>query len=335
MTDDLVGFEIGREATSSLKAYIYYSSPWVVTLFRYFPFLACLNSWLSEILYYSSKLWFGCSVIQSRFISNVVLFRVQACLSIVCLNASVGLQDVDASVPEGNGVANSQNVSTGTSLEVSDGLVLDEKICPSLSEQFTGLDHQASYVAPEDALALAVLTPPRRRSYPRCPCLTLEATSAKMEQWILEFLQEEFLVKSELYRWLQDLEKEKTTETDTKTLDCCLNKLLQGRHCKLIVVYVPVLTNCNHSRKIQVVLHPSVSSVSAEQIHERFRSFETYICTQASSQLKKGEPFPQLNDLTRTHQSTKLNQAEAIRTSGFVLAKMVPQRFFTFIYGNM
>ncbi|KAG5579657.1 hypothetical protein H5410_050284, partial [Solanum commersonii] len=108
----------------------------------------------------------------------------------------------------------------------------------------------------------------QRRSYPRCPCLTLEATSAKREQWILEFLQEEkFLVKSELYRRLQDLEKEKT---DTKTLDRCLNKLLQGGHCKLIVVYVPVLTNCNHSCKIQVVLHPSVSSVSAEHIHERF-----------------------------------------------------------------
>ncbi|KAK6779378.1 hypothetical protein RDI58_021562 [Solanum bulbocastanum] len=265
-------------------------------------------------------------------------------------NSALARQDVDASVPEGNGVANSQNVSTGTSPEVSDGLVLDEKngsvpVCLSSSLDLTIkvssttsdaelqiVSAAASYVAPEDALALAVPTPPRRRSYPRYPCLTLEATSAKREQWILKFLQEEkFLVKSELYRRLQDLEKEKTTETDRKTLDRCLNKLLQGGHCKLIVVYVPVLTNCNHSRKIQVVLHPSVSSVSAEQIHERFRSFETYIRTQASSQLKKGEPFPQLNDLTRIHQSTKLNQAEraeAMRTNGFVLAKMVRTKIF-------
>jgi len=44
-----------------------------------------------------------------------------------------------------------------------------------------------SYVAPEDALALAVPKPPRRRSYPRYPCLTLEETSAKREQWNLNF----------------------------------------------------------------------------------------------------------------------------------------------------
>ncbi|CAN4117294.1 unnamed protein product [Withania somnifera] len=259
-------------------------------------------------------------------------------------NSALARQDVDTSVPEGNGEANSQNVSTGTLPKVSDGLVMDDKdesipVCLSSSLDSTikvssttsdaelQISASSSYVAPTDTLALAVPTPPRRRSYPRYPCLTLEATSAKREQWILKLLQEEkFLVKSELYRRLQDLETEKTTTTDRKTLDRCLNKLLQGGHCKLIVVYVPVLTNCNNSRRIQVVLHPSVSSVSAEQIHERFRSFETQVRTQSSSQLKKGEPIPQLNDLTRTHQSIKLNQserAEAMRTNGFVLSKMV------------
>ncbi|KAJ8532712.1 hypothetical protein K7X08_015601 [Anisodus acutangulus] len=260
-------------------------------------------------------------------------------------NSALARQDVDASVPEGNGVGNSHNVSTGIEPKASDGLVLDEKdesvpLCLSssldstikVSSTTSGAELQivsaaSSYVAPAEALPLAVPTPSRRRSYPRYPCLTLEATSAKREQWILKLLQEEkFLVRSELYRRLQDLEKEKTTMTDRKTLDRCLNKLLQGGHCKLIVAYVPVLTNCNHSRRIQVVLHPSVSSVSAEQIHERFRSFETQIRTQSSSQLKKGEPIPQLNDLARTHRSIKLNQAEraeAMRTNGFVLAKMV------------
>ncbi|KAK4343178.1 hypothetical protein RND71_038994 [Anisodus tanguticus] len=260
-------------------------------------------------------------------------------------NSALARQDVDASVPEGNGVGNSHNVSTGIEPKASDGLVLDEKdesvpLCLSSSLDSTIkvssttsdaelqiVSAASSYVVPAEALPLAVPTPSRRRSYPRYPCLTLEATSAKREQWILKLLQEEkFLVRSELYRRLQDLEKEKTTMTDRKTLDRCLNKLLQGGHCKLIVAYVPVLTNCNHSRRIQVVLHPSVSSVSAEQIHERFRSFETQIRTQSSSQLKKGEPIPQLNDLARTHRSIKLNQAEraeAMRTNGFVLAKMV------------
>ncbi|KAM3324940.1 putative protein isoform X1 [Capsicum chacoense] len=260
-------------------------------------------------------------------------------------NSALPRQDVDASVPVGNTEANSQNTSTGTLPKVSDGLVLDEKdesvpVCLSSSLDSTIkvssttadaelqiVSASSSYVAPTDALALAVPAPPRRRSYPRYPCLTLEATSAKREQWILQLLQEEkFLVKSDLYRRIQDLEKEKTTTTDRKTLDRCLYKLVQGGHCKIIVAYVPVLTNCNHSRRIQVVLHPSVSSVSAEEIHERFRSFETYVRTQSFYQLKKGEPIPEMNDLARTHQSIKLNQAEraeAMRTNGFVLAKMV------------
>ncbi|MCD7449709.1 hypothetical protein HAX54_001138 [Datura stramonium] len=274
-------------------------------------------------------------------------------------NSALARQDVDASVPEGNGVASSPNVSTGTLPKISDHLVLDEKdesvpVCLNSSLDSTIkvssttsdaelqiVSASSSYVAPADALALNVPTPPRRRSYPRYPCLPLEATSAKREQWILKLLQEEkFLVRSELFRRLQDLEKEKTTMTDRRTLDRCLNRLLQGGHCKIIVVYVPVLTNCNHSRRIQVVLHPSVSSVSAEQIHERFRSFETQIRIQSSSQLKKGESISQLNDLARTHQSIKLNQAEraeAMRTNGFVLAKMVRTKLlhiYLWEYGN-
>lgn len=78
-------------------------------------------------------------------------------------------------------------------------------------------------------------------------------------------------------------------------------------------------------------MHPSAPPVSAEQIHERFRSFETQIRTQSSSQLKTGEPISQLNDITRTHQSLKLDQAaraEAMRTNGFVLAKMVRTKIF-------
>lgn len=261
-------------------------------------------------------------------------------------NSALTIQAVDASVPEDDSVANSETVNTGIKPKVSDGLVLDEKdesvplflsrspdstikVSSTTSDpELQPVTAASLNVAPVEALALAVPSPSRRRSYPRYPCLTFDAANAKREQWILKLLQEEkFLVRSELYRRIQDLEKEKTTMTDRKTLDRCLNKLLQGGHCKLIVVYVPVLTNCKNSRRIQVVLHPSVSTVSAEQIHERFRSFETQIRTQSSSQLEKGEPIPQLNDLTRTHKSIKLDnqaeRAEAMRANGFVLAKMV------------
>ncbi|MCD7452655.1 hypothetical protein HAX54_017715 [Datura stramonium] len=132
----------------------------------------------------------------------------------------------------------------------------------------------SSYVAPADALALNVPTPPRRRSYPRYPCLPLEATSAKREQWILKLLQEEkFLVRSELFRRLQDLEKEKTTMTDRRTLD--------------------------------------LSSVSAET-DRRDSGLETQIRIQSSSQLGKRRVNFKLNDLARTHQSIKLNQAERV-----------------------
>lgn len=292
-------------------------------------------------------------------------------------NSALTIQAVDASVPEDDSVANSETVNTGIKPKVSDGLVLDEKdesvplflsrspdstikVSSTTSDpELQPVTAASLNVAPVEALALAVPSPSRRRSYPRYPCLTFDAANAKREQWILKLLQvfllarsfklfcplgyifpqvkyhkyfvfnqeEKFLVRSELYRRIQDLEKEKTTMTDRKTLDRCLNKLLQGGHCKLIVVYVPVLTNCKNSRRIQVVLHPSVSTVSAEQIHERFRSFETQIRTQSSSQLEKGEPIPQLNDLTRTHKSIKLDnqaeRAEAMRANGFVLAKMV------------
>lgn len=122
-------------------------------------------------------------------------------------NPTLSSQDAGASVPEGNGVANSQNESTGTLPKVSDGVVLDEKdesvpVCLSSSldstikvssttsdAQLQIVSATASDVVPEDALALAVPTPPRRRPYPRYPCLTLEATSAKREQWILKLLQ--------------------------------------------------------------------------------------------------------------------------------------------------
>ncbi|KAG5593380.1 hypothetical protein H5410_043894, partial [Solanum commersonii] len=233
-------------------------------------------------------------------------------------NSALARQDVDASVHE---------VCLSSSLDST------IKVSSTTSDaELQILSAAASYVAPADALALAVPTPPRRRSYLRNPSLlSLRILLQIKDHKYFFFNQEKFLVKSELYRRLQDLEKEKTTETDRKTLDRCLNKLLQGGHCKLIVVYVPVLTNCNHSRRIQVVLHPSVFSVSAKQIHERFRSFETHIRTQSSSVLKTGGPFPQLNDLTRTHQSIKLNQAEraeAMRTNGFVLAKMVCTKIF-------
>ncbi|KAL0441362.1 UNVERIFIED_CONTAM: hypothetical protein Sradi_0075100 [Sesamum radiatum] len=188
----------------------------------------------------------------------------------------------------------------------------------------------------------AVVVPPRRGSYLKYPRLTMAATSSQREQRILKMLQEEkFLIKPELHRRLESLEKKKNTMMDRKTLERSLNKLQKEGHCKCIHVSVPVVTNCGRSRTTEVVLHPSVYSVSPEllaQIHEKMRSFEIHVRQQSYIRQKKGESVPMLHNVQRIPNSLRLDvqseRAEVMRANGFVLAKMVRTKLLhIFLWG--
>ncbi|XP_057504442.1 uncharacterized protein LOC130787950 isoform X1 [Actinidia eriantha] len=207
-------------------------------------------------------------------------------------------------------------------LELPNGSPSDELLVVSTAA--------VSTVAALETSRLDLSTPPRQRSYQKYPCLTLTVDSARREQWILQRLQEEkFIIKAELRRELESLEKDKQTVMDRKTLDRSLNKLQQEGLCKCIRVSVPVVSNCGRSRTTEVVLQPSIH-VCPEvlgQIHEKLRSFDIEIRAQCSSRLKKGQSVPELDGIQRILKSAKLDdqaeKSEAMRANGFVLAKMV------------
>ncbi|KAG5536532.1 hypothetical protein RHGRI_024082 [Rhododendron griersonianum] len=187
-----------------------------------------------------------------------------------------------------------------------------------------------SNVATVETSSLDLSTPRRRQSYEKYPCLTSTASSVRREQWILLRLQEEkFIIRAELMRELESLEKDKLTKMDRKTVNRTLNKLQEEGHCKYIRVSVPVVTNCSRSRTTDVVLQPSLE-VSPEllgKIHEKLRSFDMEIRAQCSSRSKKGQSVPVIDGVQRIFKSAKLDdqaeRLEAMRANGFVLAKMV------------
>lgn len=152
------------------------------------------------------------------------------------------------------------------------------------------------------------------------------------------------MIKTDLHRQLESLEKDKKTAMDRKTLDRSLNKLQREGCCKLIHVGVPVVTNCSRSRTMDVVLHPSLDDISPDllsQICERVRSSDTQIRNhQGSSKLKKSQEVPILNGIQRILPSSKLEEqserVEAMRSNGYVSARMVRTKLLhVFLWGYL
>lgn len=217
----------------------------------------------------------------------------------------------------------------------------------------------------------AVVSCRRRKSSLNYPCLTVDAINSQREQRILQMLlvcfailnridmlvnhlalsmkslqifacdqEEKFLIKPELHRRLESLEKEKTTTMDRKTLEQSLNKLQQERHCKCIHVSVPIVTNCRRSRTIDVVLHPSVYSSLPEllgQIHDKQRDFEIQLRKPSNFHQKKGQSVPMLDNVQSIPNHIRLDvqseRYEAMRENGFVLAKWFGQSFYIYLFG--
>ncbi|KAB2085857.1 hypothetical protein ES319_A05G426300v1 [Gossypium barbadense] len=185
--------------------------------------------------------------------------------------------------------------------------------------------------APPQPIGLDLLRPPDSGSYQTYSSQVLTADGARREQRMLGRLQDEkFILRPELYRWLVELEKDKSTKLDRKTVDRMLKKLQQQGHCKCMHINVPVVTNCGRSRITQVVLHPSVEALHPEllsEIHDRLRSFEMQVRGHATSKLKSNDSIPILDGVQRTPNHVDLEakaaKSEAMRANGFVLAKMV------------
>ncbi|KAL3632952.1 hypothetical protein CASFOL_025936 [Castilleja foliolosa] len=286
------------------------------------------------------------------------------------LSQPVQVIGTDTSMENVRGINGSENNAAVTAESSSNGLNVDNE-SPSIlllkCSQHNSDVKLSSGVPNEELLqasnsvknnnqletrSLAVITTPptpssKRRSVLRYSRIPMGGTSSQREQYVLKKLQEEkFLIKPDLYRRLasfENLEKEKHTTMDRKTLLRCLNKLQEEGHCKCIHVSVPGVTNCGRSRTIEVILHPSFQNVSPEllaQIHDKMRSFETQVRQQSYTRQKKGPSVPVLDNVERIPNSVRseirLERAEVMRSNGFVLAKMVRTKLFhIFLWDQM
>ncbi|CAM0906402.1 unnamed protein product [Alopecurus aequalis] len=136
------------------------------------------------------------------------------------------------------------------------------------------------------------------------------------------------VLKVELHKWLERLEKENGKLMDRKTLARTLNKLQQEGSCKCIKVSVPLVTNYSRSRLIDVILHYSVGDLSAElvqQIRIRQRNFDTEIRSGAAAKVKQNQHKTAIPGLMISSRA-KVNKPliiEAMYANGFICAKMI------------
>ncbi|CAN0906918.1 hypothetical protein LINGRAHAP2_LOCUS24517 [Linum grandiflorum] len=165
----------------------------------------------------------------------------------------------------------------------------------------------------------------------------LTSDNSLREQRILEHIQEEKVVlRVVLHKRLLGLEKDKETIMDRRTIDRILNKLQKEGHCRCVTFYVPSVTNCGRSRMAHVILHSSIESVLPEQVYDMLREFEK-LSRQGSSICKVDSSFPVLSGVKRSQAPVDSDgqaaRSEAIRTNGFVLAKMVRAKLLhTFLW---
>ncbi|KAL1096624.1 hypothetical protein V6Z11_D06G235800, partial [Gossypium hirsutum] len=156
--------------------------------------------------------------------------------------------------------------------------------------------------------------------------------STRREQRILERLQvEKIVLRSELYKLLVNLEKDKGTIMGRRTVDKMLYKLENEGHCKCIHLDLNGIMNTNFNRKVKVVLHPSILSLSSEVIgiiRNKLKSFHK----------RTHDPFKNKNSnsvhlfdyaqrtQTRYSSNSLTLRMEAMRANGYIRGKMVRAR---------
>ncbi|CAJ1936516.1 unnamed protein product [Sphenostylis stenocarpa] len=167
-------------------------------------------------------------------------------------------------------------------------------------------------------------------SYQRHASLSLSVENTRRANRILEKLKDErFILKSELNRWLNSLEKDKSTKVDRKTIDRILTKLQEKEKVKCITVHSPVISEYSRTKDCVVIVHPSMS-LSPElfdEIQDRVRSFNNYIRSKSISHQKNDELIPVMEGIQKNQTvivpDGQASKAEAMRVNGFVLAKMI------------
>ncbi|KAL4310551.1 hypothetical protein GQ457_01G047440 [Hibiscus cannabinus] len=166
------------------------------------------------------------------------------------------------------------------------------------------------------------------------PCQSLTVDSTRREQRILELLQvEKIVLRTELYRFLVNLEKDKGTTMDRKTVDKILYKLANEGQCKYIDLDIHEIMDTSVNRKVKVVLHPSIPSLSSEVIgviRARVKSFSKLAHGKASFRKKNNNSVRLLDcvQISQTYDSSNSLslRTEAMRANGFIFSKMVRAR---------
>ncbi|KAJ1280066.1 hypothetical protein BS78_04G203900 [Paspalum vaginatum] len=182
-----------------------------------------------------------------------------------------------------------------------------------------------SQLVEEDKLALG------KRKRRRCRPLT---SDDQRHRRILHMLKKKkFVLKVELHKWLERLEKKDGKIMDRKTLTRTLNKLQQEGSCKCIKVSVPLVTNYTRTRLIDVILHSSVGDLSPElvdQIRFRQRNFDTESRAVAAAKVKQNQHMVAIPGLriSRRVQVHKPLLLEAMHANGFIGAKMSRAKLF-------
>ncbi|KAK7386106.1 hypothetical protein VNO78_26063 [Psophocarpus tetragonolobus] len=173
--------------------------------------------------------------------------------------------------------------------------------------------------------------------------LSLTVDSTRRANRILERLKDEkFILKPEINRWFNILEKDKSTKVDRKTIDRILTKLQEQGQLKCITVHSPVISEYSRTKDCVVVVHPSMS-LSPElfdKIQDRVRSFNNYIRSRSTSYQKNNELIPVMEDIQKNQSDIvpagRTSKAEAMRANGFVLAKMIRAKLLhTYLWDDL
>ncbi|KAG4143590.1 hypothetical protein ERO13_D06G200300v2 [Gossypium hirsutum] len=156
--------------------------------------------------------------------------------------------------------------------------------------------------------------------------------STRREQRILERLQvEKIVLRSELYKLLVNLEKDKGTIMGRRTVDKMLYKLENEGYCKCIHLDLNGIMNTNFNRKVKVVLHPSILSLSSEVIgiiRNKLKSFHKRTHDPFKSKNSNSVHLFDYAQRTQTRYSSNslTLRMEAMRANGYIRGKMVRAR---------
>jgi len=140
---------------------------------------------------------------------------------------------------------------------------------------------------------------------------------------------ERFILKPELNRWLNSIEKDKSRKVDRKTMDRILSKLQEQGQIKCITVQSPVISEYSRTKDCVVVVRPSMSLSPelSDEILDTIRSFNNNIRRKSTSHQKNDELIPIMEDIQKNQNvivpDGQVSKAEAMRVNGFVLAKMI------------